>query len=203
MTTKLLEIDDIKLHVLEGNKGDAPWYSQRKAFEERYSLLYPLLQKEKISAFLDVGANYGFVSLLARKFLPNARIISIEADPRLAPLIAQNFELNGLNQPELLNLIAGAKEADDSSFSLNPNSSLDNRVSYPGWQQLTVPTRTVGSILEEQSVAGPVFIKIDTQGYETKVLAGMEQWLLARRDWHVKMEFAPNWLESQQHNPLQ
>lgn len=128
MTTKLVEIDDIKLHVLEGNKGDAPWYSQRKAFEERYSLLYPILQRAGVRVFLDVGANYGFISLLARKFLPDANIISIEADPRLAPLIAQNFELNGLNQPEILNLIAGAKDAADSFFSLNPNSSLDNRV---------------------------------------------------------------------------
>jgi len=116
MTTKLVEIDDTKLHVLEGNKGDAPWYSQRKAFEERYSLLYPLLRRAGVRTFLDVGANYGFISLLARKFLPDANIISIQADPRLAPLIKQNFEFNGLNQPELLNLVAGADDTDDSFF---------------------------------------------------------------------------------------
>jgi len=66
-----------------------------------------------------------------------------------------------------------------------------------------VPTRAVGPMLDQSKVEGPVFIKVDTQGYEPKVLAGIEQWLHSRRDWWIKMEFAPNWLESQQHDPLQ
>lgn len=202
MITKTLQIHDIKLHVLEENKHDASWYLQRKTFEERHSLLYPLLQREGFSTFVDVGANYGFISMLARKAMPDARIISLEADPRLAGLISQNFKLNGMDLPEVLNVVAGDKDGELSTFCLNPNSSLDNRVTFDGWKEIQVPTRSVGSLLETRSITGPVFIKIDTQGYETKVITGLERWLSTRNDWLIKMEFAPKWLESQGHDPL-
>ncbi len=202
MKTQTIQVDDLKLLVLEENKRDANWYLQRKTFEERHSLLYPLLVKGGFATFVDIGANYGFISMLARKALPQAQIFSIEADPRLAGLIAQNFQLNGLDPPEVLNVIAGDRVNSDSVFCLNPNSSLDNRVAFAGWKSVPVSTLPMGTLLTERLVAAPVFIKIDTQGYETKVLAGMETWLLSRSDWLLKMEFAPNWLQSQQNDPL-
>ena len=202
MKTKTIQVDDLKLLVLEENKHDANWYLQRKTFEERHSLLYPLLVKGGFATFVDIGANYGFISMLARKALPQAQIFSIEADPRLVGLIAQNFQLNDLDPPEVLNVIAGDRVNPDSVFCLNPNSSLDNRVAFTGWNSVPVSTMPMGTLLSKSPVAEPVFIKIDTQGYETKVLAGMEKWLLSRSDWLLKMEFAPNWLQSQQNDPL-
>jgi len=202
MNTKIIQIDDLKLQVLEENKRDTTWYLQRKTFEERHSQLYPLLSRGGYATFIDIGANYGFISMLARKALPQARIVSVEADPRLAALIAPNFQLNGLAPPEVLNAIAGDQDNPESLFCLNPHSSLDNRVTFAGWKSVHVPTRAVGALLNEKPPEGYVFIKIDTQGYETKVLAGMENWLLSRKDWLLKMEFAPNWLQSQQHDPL-
>ncbi len=202
MTTKTIQIDDLKLQVLEENKHDATWYLQRKTFEERHSLLYPLLGRGGYATFIDIGANYGFISMLARKAMPQARIVSVEADPRLAALIATNFQLNGLAQPEVLNAIAGDQDNPESLFCLNPHSSLDNRVAFVGWKSVHVPTRAVGALLNEKPPVGNIFIKIDTQGYETKVLSGMEKWLLSRKDWLLKMEFAPNWLQSQQNDPL-
>lgn len=202
MLTKTLQIHDLKLFVLDENKSDAGWYLQRKTFEERHSLLYPLLQRSGFRTFIDVGANYGFISMLARRALPQAFILSIEADPRLAELIGQNFQLNGLDLPEVINVIVGEAACQDSTFSLNPNSSLDNRVSITGWKAVPVPTRSVGALLDDRPIMGPVFIKIDTQGYEPKVLAGLEHWLAGRTDWLIKMEYAPNWLQSQGHDPL-
>jgi FkbM family methyltransferase len=107
-------------------------------------------------------------------------------------LVQPNFSLNGLNPPEVLNLIAGADAQNNNSFSLNPRSSLDNHVAMPDWPQTTVARRTVASILAERGIVGPTFIKIDTQGYETKVLRGLEPWLAEHGDWIIKMEFAPD-----------
>ena len=203
MSTRFVQIDDLTLHVLESNKGDAPWYSQRKVYEERRSFLYKLLQREGFKTFVDVGANYGFISMLARLHLPSALILSIEADPRLANLIEQNFSVNNLDSPEVLNIIAADAAIDSTTFCLNPNSSLDNRVAFAGWQQVEVKSRSLGTLLSERQLEGPVFIKVDTQGYEPKVLRGLESWLGLRSDWFIKMEFAPKWLESQQHSPLE
>jgi FkbM family methyltransferase len=202
LPTKTLQIHDLQLLVLEENKSDAGWYLQRQAFEERHSFLYTLLQREGYGAFIDVGANYGFISMLARLALPRARILSIEADPRIAALIGQYFQLNRLNLPEVLNVIAGERVSANSTFCLNPHSSLDNRVSIPGWKAVSVPTFSVGTLLDERAIVGPVFIKIDTQGYEPRVLAGLAAWLASRSDWLIKMEFAPYWLQSQGHDPL-
>jgi hypothetical protein len=102
-----------------------------------------------------------------------------------------------------VNAIAGAECRDSAPFSLNPSSSLDNRVTMPSWEQSSLPMRTVESILSERAVDGPCFFKIDTQGYERHVLSGMQELLERRRDWLIKMEFAPAWLRSQGTDPLQ
>ena len=202
MDTVEISVGELRLRVLAANANDAPWYLQRKAFEEKQSLLYPLIRAEGFSNFIDIGANYGFISMLARRAAPAMRVLSIEADPQVAALIEGNFALNGLAPPEVVNAIAGAECRDSAPFSLNPSSSLDNRVSMPSWKQSSLPMRTVESILSERAVDGSCFFKIDTQGYERHVLSGMQGLLERRSDWLIKMEFAPHWLRSQGTDPL-
>ena len=203
MDTREINVGELRLRVLAANANDGPWYLQRKAVEEKQSLLYPLIRAEGFDNFIDIGANYGFISMLARRAAPAMRVLSIEADPYVAALIEGNFALNGLAPPEVVNAIAGAECRDGAPFSLNPSSSLDNRVSMPSWQQCSLPMRTVESILSERAMDGSCFFKIDTQGYERHVLTGMQGLLERRSDWLLKMEFAPNWLLSQGTDPLE
>ena len=202
MDTVEISVGELRLRVLAANANDAPWYLQRKTFEEKQSLLYPLIRAEGFSNFIDIGANYGFISMLARRAAPAMRVLSIEADPQVAELIEGNFVLNGLAPPEVVNAVAGAECRDSAPFSLNPSSSLDNRVSMPSWEQSSLPMRTVEPILSERAVEGSCFFKIDTQGYERHVLSGMQALLDRRSDWVIKMEFAPHWLRSQGTDPL-
>lgn len=202
METRQVEIDELRLCVLAANRNDAGWYEQRRVYEEKRSPLYPLLQAHGFSTFVDVGANYGLISLLARRSAPSTRVVSIEADPRVAALISANFELNGIEPPTIVNAIVGDETLNEVEFSLNPTSSLDNRVAMPGWERRTVPMRTLDDILDELGVDGPTFYKIDTQGYELHVLRGAER-SLSRGQWILKMEFAPDWLRSQGTDPLE
>ena len=64
-TQKDVSIGDVRLAVLGGNL-DADWYGQRSVHEERHSPLYDLVNEGDFRSFIDVGANYGFVSILAR-----------------------------------------------------------------------------------------------------------------------------------------
>jgi FkbM family methyltransferase len=199
-STTQVQIHDVRVSVLDGN-GDGSWYQQRKVYEERASLLYTIIAAEGCRSFVDVGANVGYISLLARRGAPDLDLIAVEADPRLARLIKRNFRDNGLAPPDVVNAVVGDRELDATTFSLNPASTLDNRVHVDEWPQVTVPMRTLDSLLAERDLEGPVFLKIDTQGFEMHVLRGAESWLGRRSDWVIKMEFAPHWLRSQHTDP--
>jgi FkbM family methyltransferase len=200
---KPVEVHDLVFEVFaEGH--DANWYQQRKIFEERTSLLYPLLAAEGFTECVDIGANIGFVSLLVSQAVPNIRVLAVEADPRLAAIARRNFARAGLHNAVLVNAIAGDADIPATSFSLNPGSTLDNRVSFPRWPTVNIPARRAAHIIERSGLGtgGPMFIKIDTQGYELQVLRGLEPLLQRHRQWLLKMEFAPDWLRSQGTDPL-
>ena len=199
--TAKVDIDGLSVEVL-ADKQDLAWYQQRKVFEESASLMYRFVRDEGFVNFVDVGANVGFISMLARRAAPALNIISIEADPRLARLIEANFSANGLERPTVVNAVVGEHARPSSGFSLNPKSTLDNRVAMSAWQQVQLPMVKLDELLATQRLAGRTFFKIDTQGFEPPILRGLEGFLARNDDWVLKMEFAPNWLLSQGNDPL-
>ncbi len=196
-----VRIGDISLLILGGNN-DRRWYQNRGVFEERSSRLYPMVDREGYVNFVDIGANYGFVSILAAQAAPAIRVIALEADPRLVPLIHSNLTSNGVTDALVLNAIVGDTDRGTASFSLNPSSTLDNRVDIAEWEHQEVPVISIDELDRKHRVDGRTFIKIDTQGHEHKVLVGAEGFLTSRDDWLIKMEFGPDWLRSQSTSPI-
>src|SRR3546814_2676341 len=135
--TKRVDVGGILVEVLADNR-DSGWYLQRKTFEEKASLLYRFIREEGFATFVDVGANYGFVSMLVRRNAPGLDIIAIEADPLLANLIEANFLNTKLLSPVVINAIAGDHSQADARFSLNPASQLHKRVTIANWEQIKV-----------------------------------------------------------------
>lgn len=175
---------------------DLRWYQQRKTHEEAASLLYPLIKQAGFRQFLDVGSNYGFVAMLAAR--QGLRVVCIEADPRLIPYIEGNFARNDLPAVPILHAAAGRESGGCVEFSLNPNTTLDNRVEMGAWSRVRVPRVRLDDVVVAQGLdTEPLFIKIDTQGYEEHVLDGLSELMSERDDWMIKMEFAPDWLRSQ------
>lgn len=199
--TQRVDLEGLAIEVL-ADKHDATWYQQRKAFEEKASALYPLICEEGFSTFVDIGASVGLVSILARRACPGIGIVAVEPDPRLARVIRRNFSTHGLDDAHVVNAIAGQEDLPSASFSLNPHSTLDNRVDVADWPQIRVPVVRIDSVLMALGGTGKVFFKIDTQGYEWQVLRGMEPLLINSAGWVLKMEFAPDWLRSQGTDPV-
>ena len=200
MTLADITIGPIKLKTLPQ---DASWYRQRRQFEEQASALYRFIAREGFRNFIDVGANTGLISILARRAFPEMRIISIEADSRLVGIIPGNFDLNSLRHPELLHAIVSDRSSDKATFSLNPISTLDNRVTMAEWTKVPVQAVSLDDLFRDREISGKTFLKIDTQGHEKHVLAGFESTMRNRRDWLIKMEFAPKWLRSQGTDPVE
>ena len=178
----------------------------RSSFEELNSQLYPMLAaKLSPNLVVDVGANYGFTGLIFNKYFPGAELVLIEPSPNLCPYIRQNLVAAGRKDFELIEAICGAEKSAEASFSLNPDSSQDNRVEgCKGWRRVSVKSVTLGSVLEKKAnIADRIFIKIDTQGYETHVVKGALDFLIRSNNWFIKMEFAPNWIVSQNNDPVE
>ena len=146
---------------------------------------------------VDVGANYGFTAAIFARHFVNAELILVEPDPKLGGYIERNMKANSVSNYRLVRALCGNRNDAVTSFGVNPSSSQDNRVrAMAGWATVEVPSVTISKLLEPYPDR-PVFIKVDTQGFETQVFAGAEHYLAHSNDWFIKTEFGPHWLESQ------
>lgn len=178
-------------------------YNSRSSYEEVQNSLYRYIADTlNPDLLIDVGANYGFTSLVFRQSFPNAKLILVEPSPVLYQYIHLNLDRNDIKNYEIIKAICGSQKSGTTTFSLNPVSSQDNRVNgQRGWKRLEVPSITLTDIIKEQKNAKSVFIKIDTQGFETQVFEGAFEFLDNSSRWLIKTEFAPHWLTSQGNNP--
>ena len=134
--------------------------------------------------FVDVGANIGYFSLFAaRQVGPTGSVVSIEASPEIFALLAANITRNRSNiralnfaasdQPGRLKLFAG----DDG------NCGSSTIAGAPGAKAKTeVEAAPLDTLLTSDEIAKARLIKIDVEGAEAAVVAGMSSLLTQGRD---------------------
>src|SRR4051794_8745326 len=92
--------------------------------------------------FVDVGAHWGYFSLLAAgRIGPAGRIVAVEADPRIHRILARNLALNGLDPDRAEAVLAAAAAApgvarlagfDDRQDNWGTSRLLDPGTAAPG-----------------------------------------------------------------------
>lgn len=144
---------------------------------------------------VDIGANIGFSSVCFAKNFPEAEIIAIEPNIHLAPLFKKNMELNSIDKYQLKNIAMGNSE-EDLGFIESPGFAVDGRIASeneaPNYQ---VPQSMLSDLLSPFSDNLPIFIKVDTQGYDFKVLQGGDDFFRRNHNFLIRTEFAPAWIE--------
>lgn len=200
-TTRIV-VAGIELTLLD-NGYDKSWYQKRDAIEEVNSRWYSVLANEGIKTFIDVGANYGMIGAICAKNIDGLNVVAIEPDPRLVSLIDMNLSRNNVLDYTVIHAAVADISAESLSFSLNPKSTLDNRVDMTGWDKVEVPALTLDSLFEKGMISAPFYVKVDTQGFEKQVFLGAEKLLESSYEWIVKAEFAPHWLVSQGTDPVE
>lgn len=141
------------------------------------------------AAFVDVGANYGFYSLLAAHWNPNLQVIAFEPVPQIFECLKCNIRLNAL---------AGRVEAYCVALSAasGPAKLYVPRSESPGWEstatlaQESWQHRQGAHALDVDAMSFEDFerlhpmridvVKIDVEDHEASVLLGMKEVL--RRD---------------------
>lgn len=128
--------------------------------------------------FLDMGANEGFFTVMGAKLCGvEGRVVAVEPQKRLAPIIRENLRLNGLNLNNVT--IVNAAVSDKTGLEtihLFPEintgaSSITNSPRYHVSSQ-TVATRTLTQILDDEKLPHVDLMKVDIEGYEWEMIQG-------------------------------
>jgi len=128
--------------------------------------------------FADIGANTGNHSLFVARFLHPARVIPFEPNPRAWRLLIANMALNGcLDRCDLSHLGRGVGAAAADGFGMEP------RERNLGAAKMLAGEGAISVITGDSALAGlrPDVIKIDVEGMELDVLAGLSGTLARAR----------------------
>ncbi len=146
------------------------WYCGLDEYEDMSFVLDTLHSGE---LFIDVGANIGSYSILAAT--KGARVIAIEPVPSTFKVLKQNVLLNELDdQIEVMNIGLGSKE-ENLKFSTEQgttNHVLNKEENTK--QSVKILVRSLDDVLDGRI---PKIIKIDVEGFETKVIEGARKTL--------------------------
>jgi FkbM family methyltransferase len=199
---KVFDFKNVILNVDSSDK-DGLSYNSKKSYEELNNKIYTeIKQKFNPDIVIDIGANYGFISLVLSKVFQKPKIIMVEASNKLIKYIEKNMQVNNVENYVLHNAICAEVNDKNRNFAQNPWGSQDNRVigENEKWETNKVKTISLDHIFSKNR-AKFYFIKIDTQGYEQNVFKGGEEFLVNNNNWIIKTEFAPYWINSQGFSP--
>lgn len=123
---------------------------------------------------IDIGAHIGKWSVKAAR--RGYRVIAFEPDPQNFGLLTENIKLNKVeHRVKALNLAVSDRNA--TYFFKSHQGGLSKIVSSPGPGDIQVNATSLDNFVEEERLNPKEFgiIKIDVEGYETVVVAGMKK----------------------------
>jgi FkbM family methyltransferase len=162
------------------------------------SLLCSLLSQGM--TFVDVGANWGYFSLLAARLVGNeGSVLAIEPDPRIFAKLEANIRRNRLTNvvPRQLAVsdrlctmtLAGYNEAGEN-FGISRITEADD----PTGNSFDVEACPLDALLDSLGVDCVDLVKIDVEGSEDLVVAGMKTGLERHRYRRLVLELHPSLL---------
>jgi FkbM family methyltransferase len=169
---------------------------------------------------LDVGANWGYFTLVCAHLIgTTGGLVALEPHPRLASILRDNVRANDLAQVRVLEVGAAAttgvasfidypqdggnlglsrmaetaERADFSGVTVALDDLLDQFVKAEDAQIVKAASAQIVGADNESLALGVVdLVKIDVEGTESEVLAGMARGLAARRYRYVLLECHPH-----------
>ena len=149
--------------------------------------------------FVDVGANIGYYSLLAAQCVgPTGRVIAVEASPPVYADLQRHIDHNGVGDRVRAENKAAAAEPGTLSIFSGPvhNVGASTTLGKHGAESVEsiVESQPLRNLLSADELSSIRLIKIDVEGAEPDVVAGMGD-LIPRlpADAEVILELSPKW----------
>jgi len=128
----------------------------------------------------DIGANIGYVSLgMAKQVGPRGKVIAFEPVPENIARLLKNIQINGLRNVRVLEY-AVSDSRSRSTIRIPENFSTASLVWHradPTASEIVVETISIDELVESGRIETPTFVKIDVEGAEGQVLAGIRKML--------------------------
>ncbi|HEY59404.1 MAG TPA: FkbM family methyltransferase [Anaerolineae bacterium] len=145
--------------------------------------------------YIDIGANIG-IHLLAAAFARisnNQEFIAFEPESAIFSILKRNCELNRLNFVDLREEGVGDQDV-QLLLNISPtknkgkHSFLSSKELIPGYK---VKVQKIDSIFYGENINKPYIIKIDTEGFEYKILEGGRKFFKEITECAVIIEVTP------------
>jgi FkbM family methyltransferase len=145
---------------------------------------------------VDAGANWGYFSLIAAAAAGrDGRVLALEPDPRHCDLLAANVALNGFTQVQTVRAAAADRAGtltltgyDDREANRGVSRIAASGAPATG-RRFEVAAATIDALTDAIPVVD--LVKIDVEGAEDLVLAGMQRGLDAHRYRAILLELHP------------
>lgn len=133
-----------------------------------------LLTPSVKNIFVDIGANRGIYSIIAPTKYGYQTVHALEPNKDMFDVLKRNIDLNHLSTTVSCHFVAAGKESGVAEFTVDPMHKGGGRiVSEKNAETFTVSVQALDLILKDVAFQHISFIKIDTEGFEFEVLAGM------------------------------
>lgn len=140
-------------------------------------------------AYIDVGANIGYFTVLLSRLAGNGGIVrAFEPEPGNYALLKRNIDDNGCGNVKLFNCALGEKE-DVLPLGLYKasNRGRHSLLKNFGRGTVSVPVKRLDALVDGD--APIAFMKVDVEGFELPVLRGAER--LLPQVQNLVIEFSP------------
>jgi len=144
----------------------------------------------KPATIIDVGGNVGQFSVAARKIFPTAKLHVFEPHPEC---FAKLTAAMAFAPDTVLHQVAVGETTGEVTLNLNSHAHSSSilplarahKEAFPEAREVataTVKLSTLDALLAGIDLPAPIFLKVDTQGYEAQVLRGATR-ILAACEW--------------------
>jgi len=149
---------------------------------------------ERSETFADVGANYGYYSMLGALWNPRLRVVAFEPVPQIYGGLEKNIKLNLLGDRVTPHQVALSDRTGKAAFFLPPSESRDfestGTLVHESWQNrkhspsFEVDTTRFDDFERSHPMRLDV-VKIDVEDFEAGVLRGMRETICRDRPFIV------------------